>query len=87
MRSVARTLPFLLAVSLLVAMPEHAGATLGDIWAKGVRYCATTHPNHGTIDGFHSAFRPTCQSCPNTSAPWRWTAAASAVSPGPSSCR
>src|SRR5438132_8124193 len=55
MRSVARTLPFLLAVSLLVAMPEHAGATLGDIWAKGVRYCATTHPNHGTIDGFGPA--------------------------------
>jgi murein DD-endopeptidase MepM/ murein hydrolase activator NlpD len=49
--------PLLLALlgflPALVSLP--ASATVGDVFPKGKEWCATTHPNHGTPEGFGPA--------------------------------
>ena len=55
-----RTAPLLLlSLGLLlaggVAGPRSASAAGGDVFTLGTRYCATTHPNHGSLDGYGPA--------------------------------
>lgn len=49
----ARTLPVFLVAGLVVAGMGPAGATRGDLYAKGTAYCTSTYsPGHDTPKGF-----------------------------------
>jgi hypothetical protein len=52
----ARTLLGVAVVATLsLLLPGEAGAATADLFEKGRRYCARTHPNHGTLPGFGPA--------------------------------
>jgi hypothetical protein len=44
-----------LAAASVFVPATPASATGSDAWPRGVRYCATTHPGHGTWPGFGAA--------------------------------
>src|SRR5438034_350891 len=41
-----------LALAVLLLGTGVTGATPGDIYAKGVSWCASTYPGHDTLEGF-----------------------------------
>jgi hypothetical protein len=45
----------LLTAGATLAAPRSALAAGGDIFREGTRWCASTHPNHGTLDGYGPA--------------------------------
>lgn len=45
----------LVAGTASFTLPTDAQAATADVFAEGREYCATTHPNHGTIGGFGAA--------------------------------
>lgn len=45
----------MLVTLLSVGAATSAGAAGGDVFDRGKRWCATTHPNHGTLEGFGPA--------------------------------
>ncbi|HEX2029883.1 MAG TPA: peptidoglycan DD-metalloendopeptidase family protein [Actinomycetota bacterium] len=43
------------ALAVVVLPSAQAGAAGGDVFAEGNAWCASTHPNHGTLSGFGPA--------------------------------